>query len=231
MKTKKLIVYGIGAQAELAYAYFEKDSEYKVVAFTVEQSYLKKKEMFGLSVIPFENIERHIKPDEANMFVAIGPIKLSTVLENVCDKAREKGYALASFCSSVIKQSFEPSYGYNCFFDNGCRLHPFIKIGNGVTLGGTGIGHHVEIGDFSFLSAATLGGNIIIEDHVFIGMGVVIKEGVRIGRGSLIGMGCLITKDVAPYSVYGVAGTKARKGVDSRTIQLFKENKSSFKAP
>lgn len=231
MKTKKLIIYGIGAQAELAYAYFEKDSPYTVVAFTVEQSFLTESHFLNLTVIPFENIEQYLAPEEADMYVAIGPIKLGTVLESVCGKARAKGYQLASYCSSLIKLSFEPSYGYNCFFDNGCRLHPFVKIGNGVTLVGTGIGHHVEIGDFSFLSAATLGGNIIIEDHVFIGMGVVIKEDVRIGKGSMIGMGCLITKDTAPYSVYSAPGTKARSGVDSRAIQLFRQNKSSFKAP
>lgn len=221
---KKLVIYGVGAQAELAYAYFEKDSEYKVVAFTIEQSYWKEGQLFGLPILPFESVEQHMAPDKADMFVAIGPIKLNTVLEEVCRKAKAKGYQLASYCASAIREYFEPAYGENCFFDHATQMHPFVKIGNGVTLGGCAIAHHVEIGDYCFMSIARIGGRVVVEDHVFIGMGAVIKEGVRIGKGSIIGMGCYITKDVDPYSVYSVAGTKARENTTSGDIEIFKRS-------
>lgn len=219
---KKLIIYGIGSQAALAYSYFEKDSEYTVVAFTVEQTYLKENQLFGLPVYPFENIESFISPDEADMFIAIGPIKVFSVLEKFFHLAKAKGYKLASYCSSAVKSSFEPVYGENCFIDHAAKLHPFIQLGNCVTIQDSVIAHNTEIGNYCLISVAILGGKVIVEDSVFIGMGAVIREGIRIGKGSIIGMGCMITKDVAPYSVYSTLGTKPRDGMDSRDIDLFK---------
>jgi hypothetical protein len=223
MKTKKLIIYGVGAQAELAYAYFEKDSNYTVIAFAVEKSYLKEDNVFGVPVLPFESIEERVAPTDADMFVAIGPIKLNMVLKDFCEKARAKGYKLASYCPAIVTNYFEPSFDENCFFDHATQFHPFVKIGRGVTMIASNVGHHVEIGNFTFITTTTIGGKVIIEDHVFIGMGTVIKEGVRIGKGSIIGMGCHITKDVAPYSVYSIPGTKPRENADSRDIELFKK--------
>jgi len=220
---KKLIICGTGAQSELAYIYFSKDSDYEVVAFTIEQAYLRETHLLGLPVFPFEEIEKYISPEEADMYIAIGPIKLCSVMEHFCIAAKGKGYTLASYCPTVVKNYFEPSYGENCFIDHVAQFHPLVKIGNGVTIMNSEIAHHSEIGDFSFLTCAMLGGRVIVEDHVFIGMKTVIKEGVRIGKGSIIGMGCVITKDVEPYSVYSVSGTKAREGVDSRDIELFRK--------
>lgn len=221
---KKLIIYGIGAQAELAYSYFEKDSEYAVAAFTVEQSHLKDTHIFGLPILPFENIENFISPDEAEMFIAVGPIKLGSVLEKFCEEAKLKGYVLASYYPLKVKNYFDPIYGENCFIDQEAKFHPFVKIGKAVTLICTTIGHHVEIGNYSFITTTVIGGKAIIEDNVFIGMGCIIREGIRIGKGSIIGMGCIISEDVEPYSVYSTPRSKAREGLDSRDIELFRTN-------
>ena len=43
--------------------------------------------------------------------------------------------------------------------------------------------------------------DVIIEDDVWVGMGVIILKGVRVGKGSVIGAGTLLTKDILPYSV------------------------------
>lgn len=39
---------------------------------------------------------------------------------------------------------------------------------------------------------------IVIEDHVWIGMNVVVLKGVTIGRGAVIGANCVVSKDVPP---------------------------------
>lgn len=52
-------------------------------------------------------------------------------------------------------------------------------------------------------------GEIIVEDHVFIGQGVIILPGVRIGKRTLIGAGSVVTKNCRPNSVY--AGNPARR--------------------
>lgn len=50
---------------------------------------------------------------------------------------------------------------------------------------------------------------VIIEDDVWIGLGVIILSGVKIGIGSIVAAGSVVTKDVEPYSIYG--GNPAKK--------------------
>jgi len=50
---------------------------------------------------------------------------------------------------------------------------------------------------------------IIVEDEVWIGAGVVVLPGITIGCCSVMGAGSVVTRDVEPYSVY--AGVPARK--------------------
>lgn len=49
---------------------------------------------------------------------------------------------------------------------------------------------------------------IIVEDGVWMGAGVIVTPGVRIGRNSVVGAGCVVTRDVPAYSV--VVGNPAR---------------------
>jgi maltose O-acetyltransferase len=49
---------------------------------------------------------------------------------------------------------------------------------------------------------------VIIEDYVFIGTRAIILGGVRVGRGAVIAAGCVVSKDVLPYSI--VAGVPGR---------------------
>lgn len=58
--------------------------------------------------------------------------------------------------------------------------------------------------------------NIIIEDDVWIGYGVLILSGIRIGKGSVIGAKAIVTKDVPPYSVF--VGNKVIKERFSKDI-------------
>lgn len=54
-----------------------------------------------------------------------------------------------------------------------------------------------------------IGGQVIIEDYVFIGSRSIILPGITIGKGAVIAAGSVVTKDVEPYSV--LAGVPAKK--------------------
>ncbi len=49
---------------------------------------------------------------------------------------------------------------------------------------------------------------VVIEDDVWIGAKASILKGVRIGRGAIVGVGAVVTRDVAPFSI--VAGVPAK---------------------
>lgn len=50
---------------------------------------------------------------------------------------------------------------------------------------------------------------VIIEDRVWLGCNVIVLPGVTIGEGAVCCGGCVVTKDIEPYTV--VAGIPARK--------------------
>ena len=52
------------------------------------------------------------------------------------------------------------------------------------------------------------GGEIVIEDDVWLGSNVSVVEGVRVGRGAVVAAGAVVTRDVLPYTIVG--GVPAR---------------------
>lgn len=55
---------------------------------------------------------------------------------------------------------------------------------------------------------ATRGGEVIIDDHVWVGVRALILPGVHIGEGAVVGACAVVTKDVEPYQI--VVGIPAR---------------------
>jgi len=66
------------------------------------------------------------------------------------------------------------------------------------------IAHDCVIGDFvTFAPSVMCNGNVVVEDHAYIGAGAVIRQGqpgapLVIGRGAVVGMGAVVTKSVPP---------------------------------
>ena len=78
------------------------------------------------------------------------------------------------------------------------------------------IAHDCIIGDFvTFAPGVMCNGHVVIEDHAYIGTGVIIKDGtdkpIVIGKGAVVGMGAVVTKSVPPGVT--VVGNPARQFV------------------
>ena len=64
------------------------------------------------------------------------------------------------------------------------------------------VAHDCVVGDFvTFAPRVACNGNVVIEDHAYVGTGAILKQGtkkrpLRIGRGAIVGMGAVVTKDV-----------------------------------
>ena len=71
---KKLVIFGIGEIGKLSYYYFTHDSDYEVVAFTVDKKFIKEKKFCDLPLIEFEKIKKLYPPELHNIFIAIGNI-------------------------------------------------------------------------------------------------------------------------------------------------------------
>ena len=103
------------------------------------------------------------------------------------------------------------SIGRNVDINEFCVLYPvdhpdsYIKIGNDVMIANSTL---IVTSDHIFndktkpiWKSGHVYAPVIIEDDVWIGMGVRILKGVTIGKGSVIGAGSVVTKNIPPYSI------------------------------
>lgn len=92
---------------------------------------------------------------------------------------------------------------------DGACLSPFVTLTSNIRIGRafhansySYVEHDCRIGDFvTFAPGVKCNGNVVIEDHAYIGAGAILRQGregapLKIGRGAVIGMGAVVTKDV-----------------------------------
>lgn len=210
---KNLVIFGFGDIAQLAYYYFRTDSDYNVVAFTIDRSYIAEHEFCGLPVIPFEDIHKQYPPESNDFFVALSYSKINTVRKEKYLAAKTLGYQLTSYISSRATILNEQSIGENCFILEDNTLQPFVTIGNNVTLwSGNHIGHHSTIHDHCFVAShVVVSGGVEIAEQCFIGVNATLRDHIKIGERSVIGAGTLILTDVEAEGVYiGPATERSR---------------------
>jgi acetyltransferase-like isoleucine patch superfamily enzyme len=115
----------------------------------------------------------------------------------------------------------ETGYGGSLSIGSHTGIHPRCQLN--AYLGSIHIGHGVDIApncafysyDHGFAPDRTIReqpletkGDIVIEDHAWLGVGVIVLSGVRIGEGAVIGAGSVVTSDVPDGAI--VAGSSAR---------------------
>lgn len=201
---KKLIIFGAGDIAKLAHYYFTHDSQYEVVAFTVDKQYLKDNDYLGFPLIDFETVHEQYPPDKFKMFIAVSYAKMNKIRAYKYHKAKEMGYDLVSYISSKCSFLTENPVGDNCFILEDNTIQPFVKIGSNVTLwSGNHIGHDSIIEDHCFLAShIVVSGNVHIHASCFIGVNATIRDGITIAPETLIGAGALVMKDTIAKGVY-----------------------------
>jgi sugar O-acyltransferase (sialic acid O-acetyltransferase NeuD family) len=199
LKTKKLVLFGDSAFAEIAYEYFTFDSEYEVVAFTVSKEFLKKNEMFGLPILPFEDIENQFPPSKYELHIALVYNSLNRVRRQFYFEAKEKGYHLANYVSSKAFIWRNVELGDNVFIFEDNTIQPFVKIGsNNVFWSGNHIGHHSEIGSHNFFSShIVISGFCVIGNSNFFGVNSTVNNNIQIGDDCLIGSSSLVVKNMS----------------------------------
>ncbi|WP_454732488.1 MULTISPECIES: acetyltransferase [Cupriavidus] len=136
---------------------------------------------------------------------------------------REK---LARACVADNVQFYSVSAGNTVVLDSvevgpGAVLCSFVTLTSNIRIGEhfhcniySYVAHDCVIGDFvTFAPGVHCNGNVVVEDHAYIGTGAILRQGtpaapLMIGRGAVVGMGAVVTKSVAPGST--VVGNPAR---------------------
>ncbi len=217
---KYLVIVGNGEFAEIAYEHFTHDSPYQVVAFSVERKYIISDTLLELPVVPFEELENIYSPHSHHIFCAITYTELNQLREKFYNKAKLKGYKLASYISSKAQISQDIEIGDNCFIFELNNIQYSVKIGNNMIMWtGCYIGDHTMVKDNCFLAAhAVVACHSELGKNCFIGLNSTIIDHIKVSEYNIIGAGAVVVKDTEKGRVY--VGNPA-KVVDDNSLKVF----------
>ncbi len=142
-------------------------------------------------------------------------IASGTIRERLALRCAEDGVAAWSVAAANVEILDDVQIG------EGAILCPFVTVTSNIRIGQhfhanlySYVEHDCIIGNYvTFAPAVKCNGNIVIEDHAYIGTGAIIKQGkpgqpLVIGKGAVVGMGAVVTKDVPAGAT--VVGNPAR---------------------
>jgi len=222
MDKRDLIIVGDSAFAEVAYEYFTHDSDFRVVAFSVEREFMTRDLLLGLPVVPFEELEQKFDPVSHHFYAALVYTQMNRLRTRLYQDAKAKGFRPASYVSSRAFVWHNVELGEHCFIFEDNTVQPFVRIGDNVVMwSGNHIGHHSVIKDNCFISShVVVSGFCTVGANCFIGVNATFGNNLAVGDDCLIGAGALIARDVPADTLVkgnlaqGAIGVRARFGLE-----------------
>jgi sugar O-acyltransferase (sialic acid O-acetyltransferase NeuD family) len=201
---KKVILYGNGSVAQATYFLLVHDSPYHIAAFTVDREYIKEDTLLDIPVIPFDQVQSLYPPDDFDMHIAVGHVRVNRIRAQKYHQTKEMGYQLINYISSKSLTWPGLIEGDNWKIGPNSAINPFAQLGNNVRIGtGSNVGHHTIIQDHcSLASNVTIAGNVIVEPYCLVGVNATIRDRITIARECVIGAGAVILQDTKPREVY-----------------------------
>ncbi|HCB8715607.1 TPA: acetyltransferase, partial [Escherichia coli] len=167
------------------------------VVFIVDD--IKEKVVNETKVVTFDEF-CSLKDMDKYYTVAIADSKVRMEIDIKCIREGIKPISIYSQNSVIMD---------DVLIGDGAILSPFTCITSNVRIGKSFhanlysyIAHDCVIGDYVTLAPGVkCNGNVIIEDHAYVGTGAIIRPGTKtkplvIGSHSIIGMGAVVTKTV-----------------------------------
>jgi sugar O-acyltransferase (sialic acid O-acetyltransferase NeuD family) len=220
-KSKNLVIIGDSAFAEIAYEYFQHDSEYSVVGFAVEKHFITKDKLFGLDIVPLEDIESFFAPDKTFFYAALVYTQLNRLRSRIYLDLKVRGYSPASYISKNAFIWPNVVLGEHLFIFEDNTIQPFTKIGdNTVIWSGNHIGHHSVIQKNCFIAShAVISGFCTIGSNSFIGVNATIANNVEVGINNWIGLNVTLTKSTNENELHKGPRSKAE---EISSLEFFK---------
>ena len=158
----------------------------------------------------FDWIARPASSRHVSIAIADGAVR-----ERLAKRCEADGVGFLEIRASNVVQLDDVQIG------EGAILCQFVTLASNIRIGRhfhanlySYVEHDCVIGDFvTFAPGVKCNGNVVVEDHAYIGTGAIIKQGkpgqpLVIGKGAVVGMGAVVTKSV-PAGVT-VIGNPAR---------------------
>jgi sugar O-acyltransferase (sialic acid O-acetyltransferase NeuD family) len=223
----KVVIFGTGRGADVAFRYIASDSHHEVCGFTVDEKYLSSRKFNQLPVVEFENVTDVFPTEDYKMFVPLGWENMNKLRFNKYMEAKNKGYKFISYVYSKIPRIEEIQVGENCFILENQSINLDVKIGDNVVMwSGNQIGDSTQIMDHSWISShVCIAGNVIIKPFCIIGINATVTHNITVEEECFIGANALINCNTSPKGVYVVEGTSKAKFSSDKFMAILKRTK------
>lgn len=199
--SKPLIIFGTGKIAEAVSYYFNRDSEYEIHAYVVDDVFATVDTFLNKPIVKFSMVLEYYSPENYTIFVAVGYQGMNKLRRDKFTYFKDKGYLFGSYRSPFVQGDF--TCGENTIIMDGVMIQPLVTFGSNVFVwGGAMIGHHTVVNNHCWLTGGCLiGGSVNIGEASFIGMGAVIGQEVKIGIECMLGAGSLTIRSISDKAV------------------------------
>jgi UDP-N-acetylglucosamine acyltransferase len=171
----------------------------------------------GVEVGPYAVIGAQVQIGSGSV---VGPHAVIEGRTAIGERNRILQFASIGALPQDLKYRGEPSrleIGAGNVFREFTSISPGTEVGGMVTRIGDGnlfmvnahVAHDCHVGNRTILAnAASLGGCVVVEDHVIVGGLAGVHQFVRLGESAILGAGTMASMDVPPFCT--VAGDRAR---------------------
>lgn len=212
MSLKKLVIFGTSEIARLAFHYFKLSGDYQIAAFAVDAQYRNSDSLYGVPILPSEQLRETFPPDNTELFVGASYSNLNKNRAALYDRLKSWNYRLAS-CVSAKAAVLTQDIGENVLIMDNASVAPSVSIGNNVVVGpNVAICHDSTIKNHVYIApAACFCGYNLVEDFCVIGAAATIAPRVQIGKSNFIGIGAHIFNNTGDNEAYLTGTTKKSK--------------------
>ena len=193
---KKLLIFGNGEIADLAFFYFSKQDIYDVSAFVVDDP--KESKFNSMPLISKEDLSKFPK-EEYCIHVALSYRNLNKNRQEKFNFFENKKYNFASYVSEKATILTEKkNLGRNLFILEQQSIQRGVKIMDNVMIWSNNhIGHNTYIGQHTYISSnVTLSGHCKIGERCFFGVNSCVSDFCEIGDDCFITMGSIVNSNL-----------------------------------
>lgn len=205
----KVVIFGAGKAAQMMRVYLERESDNKVVGFTVDPEFAGPDSFDGLPLVSWNTVEEKFSPEEHEILGPVSYARVNRLRLKRHQEAKARGYRLTSFIHPT-SQVYADVVGEGCVILEQTVVQPYAEIGNGVVIWcHCSIAHHAIIGDYCFLSGQVgIAGATRLGPRCYLGGQTSVAHDLEIGEGSVLFNTSMLMRSVPPNSV--VRGPRAK---------------------
>lgn len=198
-----VVIYGKGDFAKLVLHYLEKDSNYNVVGFCVDEKYIGEGFYLEYPVYNVDKISNELDVNDMVFFVAVGYSSM-VARKKMFDKAQSLGFKFINIICEGASIDNSAELGTNNIFMPGVTVEPFSKVGNNnIFWSGSLVCHDVIIENHNFFAAKSIiGGFSKVSECSFFGFSAVVVDNITVGSDVVLGASSLLLEDILSSGTY-----------------------------